>query len=114
MSLPVFGALLLIVAVALWVYLAGSRKFDDMEADLESFRALRRMHEADRAVPQWSRTELYDHQVRGDFANEMREIANREINPKFIEALSEQGPEWLIAFGNLSEEQQRRAQEDFE
>lgn len=67
MSVPVFGALLLIFGLALWLYLAGSRKLDDAEADLESFRALRRIAEADSAVPKWAKTELYDHAECGDF-----------------------------------------------
>jgi hypothetical protein len=36
------------------------------------------------------------------------------VNDEYIAFLSEQGPEWLIGFGNLTESQQRRAQEAWE
>jgi hypothetical protein len=47
-----------------------------------------------------------------EFAGAMRSIAKeRWINDEYIKFLSEQGPEWIIQFANLTETQQRRAQE---
>lgn len=66
MTVPLYGALLLIFGLALWLYLAGSRRLDDAEAELRAYEMLRRVYEADRVVPQWARTELYDWAERGE------------------------------------------------
>jgi hypothetical protein len=45
-------------------------------------------------------------------ANAMAEIAKEDwVNPKYVAFLSEQGPEWLIGFANLTETQQHKAQQ---
>lgn len=68
MSLESWGFLLLGVGVVLlvWGYLIGEQKLDELECDLEYRRALQRLYEADRAVPDWSRTALYDWSERGE------------------------------------------------
>jgi len=41
----------------------------------------------------------------------LREIAKEDwVNPKYVEFLSQQGPEWLVGFANLNETQQHRMQ----
>jgi len=45
-------------------------------------------------------------------ADALKEIAKEDwVNPKYVEFLSKQGPEWLIGFANLTEEQQHKAQQ---
>lgn len=45
-------------------------------------------------------------------AQAMREISQEEwVNQRYVAFLSEQGPQWLIGFSKLTEEQQHRAQE---
>ena len=47
-----------------------------------------------------------------ELARALREIAKeRWINAEYIAFLSEQGPEWLIAFADLTAKQQRKAQD---
>jgi hypothetical protein len=47
-----------------------------------------------------------------DLAHAMRDIAKEKwVNDNYIKFLSEQGPEWLIGFTKLTEEQQRKAQQ---
>jgi len=42
----------------------------------------------------------------------MKRIAKEEwVNPHYVEFLSQQGPEWLIGFADLTEKQQHRAQD---
>lgn len=48
-------------------------------------------------------------------ARAMQEISREKwVNDEYIKFLSEQGPEWLIGFSNLTEQQQRRAQAAWE
>jgi hypothetical protein len=59
------------------------------------------------------------HQAMEDRAREMakalREIAQEKwINEKYVAFLSDQGPEWLIGFTKLNDEQQRKAQDAWE
>jgi broad specificity phosphatase PhoE len=50
-----------------------------------------------------------------EMATAMREISREKwVNDSYIKFLSEQGPEWLVAFANLTEEQQRKAQAAWE
>jgi hypothetical protein len=45
-------------------------------------------------------------------ANAMAGIAKEDwVNPQYVAFLSEQGPEWLIGFANLTETQQHKAQQ---
>jgi len=45
-------------------------------------------------------------------ATALKEIAKEDwVNPKYVAFLSEQGPEWLRAFADLTETQQHRAQQ---
>jgi hypothetical protein len=45
----------------------------------------------------------------------MRDISKEKwINEEFIAFLSEQGPQWLIGFSELTEQQQRKAQDAWE
>jgi hypothetical protein len=47
-----------------------------------------------------------------EMARAMRDISReRWVNDDYIKFLSEQGPDWMVAFASLTEEQQRRAQE---
>lgn len=55
-----------------------------------------------------------DRQSR-DLKQTARELRDEKwINQDFIDFLSTKGPEWLIAFGNQNETQQKRWQEDWE
>lgn len=45
-------------------------------------------------------------------ADALKEIAKEDwVNPRYVAFLSEQGPEWLVAFADLTESQQHRAQQ---
>jgi len=56
-------------------------------------------------------TNVMDREAR-QLADALKEIAKEDwVNPKYVAFLSEQGPEWLIGFANLTETQQHRAQQ---